>query len=89
MRFEEAEQLKPGTLLTVRPEVLDVDDGDADLSETLALVDVVEQDGYIYRFTHLLDDKHFPIQTTSLATGKHMEFHLAEVEIAKGEDDAL
>lgn len=81
MRWEEAETLKPGTLLSVRQEVLD-DDSD-DPSDTQSLRDVVEKDGYLYRFAKLLDDKHFPIQATALATGKHMEFYLSEVEAVK------
>ena len=87
MRFEEAEALKPGALLSVRQEVLD-DDSD-DPSDTQSLRDVVEKDGYLYRFTKLLDDKHFPIQATSLATGKMMEFHAAEVEAVKEQDDGI
>ena len=87
MRFEEAQQLKPGTLLAVRQEVLDVDPEDS--SDNQSLLTVVEDNGYLYRFTKLLDDKYFPIQATSLATGKHMEFYLAEVEIAKEEDDDI
>ena len=87
MRFEEAQQLKPGTLLAVRQEVLDVDPEDS--SDNQSLLTVVEDNGYLYRFTKLLDDKYFPIQCTSLASGKPMEFYLAEVEIAKEEDDDI
>ena len=85
MRFEEAQALKPGTLLAVRDDVLDNDPED---SEHYALRDVVTTHGYLYRFKELLENEHFPIQCTSLVTGKHMEFFLNEVDAAEeGEED--
>lgn len=87
MRFEEAEALKPGALLSVRQEVLD-DDSD-DPSDTQSLRDVVTDNGYIYRFAKLLPNDHYPIQCHSLVTGKHMEFHLGEVDAVKEQDDGI
>jgi hypothetical protein len=80
MRFDEAQALKPGTLLAVRDDVLDDDPED---NEHYALRDVVATHGYLYRFTHLLENDHYPVQATSLVTGKHMEFFLNEVDAAE------
>ena len=86
MRFEEAQQLKPGALLTVRQEVLNDDPED---SEHYPLIEVVGTHGYIYRFAKLLPNEHYPVQCHSLVTGKHMEFHLVEVEAVKEQDDGV
>lgn len=81
MTEQEAEQLKPGTLLSVRECMLD-EDSEGDLS----LRDVVSRDGYIYRFAKLLPNETFPVQATSLATGRNMEFYAVEVDQVKEQD---
>jgi hypothetical protein len=84
MRFEEAQALTPGALLCVREEMLDEDPENDNYS---SLATVVEQNGFLYRFTKFIDEEHFPVQATSLATGKRMEFHPAEVTVVKKEQD--
>lgn len=77
MTKQEAQQLKPGTLLSVRECMFDAD-------SNMTLRDVVAKDGYIYKFVSYLENAVvFPIKTTSLATGKYMEFYLSEVEAVK------
>ncbi len=84
MHDSEAEQLQPGTLLAVLESMLD-EDPEGDLS----LRDVVAKDGYIYKFKAYLEDETYPVQATSLATGKMMEFYAAEVEAVKEQDDGV
>lgn len=86
MRFEEAQALTPGTLLCIREEVLAEPMENEDQT---SLRDVAAKDGFIYRFDKLVEEEHFPIQTTSLATGKFMEFFLNEVEVVKEQNDDL
>lgn len=84
MHDREAQQLQPGALLAVRECMLD-EDPDGDVS----LRDVVAKDGYIYKFKTYLEDETYPVQATSLATGKMMEFYAAEVEAVKEQDDGV
>ena len=82
MTGEEAEQLKVGTLLRVREDMLD----DTPPNDALALRKVVEQDGYIYRFAKWLPDEEFPVQVKALATGNDTEFYPEEVEAIEEQD---
>lgn len=84
MRDKEAQQLKPGALLAVRECMLD-EDPDGDVS----LRDVVTKDGYIYKFKAYLENETYPVQATSLATGKPMEFYAVEVEAVEEQDDGI
>ncbi len=84
MHDREAQRLKPGALLAVR-ECMLAEDPDGDVS----LRDVVAKDGYIYKFKVYLEDETYPVQATSLATGKMMEFYAAEVEAVKEQDDGI
>jgi hypothetical protein len=84
MRFEEAQALTPGTLICIREEALHDDPENEGVS---SLQDVAAKDGFIYRFDRLIEEEHFPIHTTSLATGKFMEFHPSEVTVVKKEQD--
>lgn len=86
MLHEEAQQLKPGTLLCVREEMLTED---PESNSTLSLASVVDDYGYIYRFTRYEGDAEFPVKTTSLATGKHMEFYVREVSVMEERNDSL
>lgn len=86
MRFEEAQQLQPGALLAVRECMLYED---PENPERYALIDVVDTHGFIYRFKAFLENETYPVQATSLATGKMMEFYLAEVEQVKEQDDDI
>lgn len=83
MTGEEAEQLEPGTLLKVREESLNAPSDD---SSALSLRQVVEQDGYIYRFAKWLPDEEFPVQVKSIATGNDTEFYPEEVETIEEQD---
>jgi len=83
MRFEEAQQLKPGALLAVRECMLYED---PENPERYALIDVVGTHGFIYRFAKLLPNETYPVQATSLATGKMMEFYAVEVEQVKEQE---
>lgn len=85
MHDREAQQLKPGALLIVRECMLDGGpDGD------VSLRDVVAKDGFIYKFkAYYLGDETYPVQATSLVTGKMMEFYAAEVEAVKEQDDGI
>lgn len=84
MHDREAQQLKPGALLAVRECMLD-EDPEGDVS----LRDVVAKDGYIYKFKAYDGDETYPVQATSLATGKPMEFYAYEVDAVKEQDDGV
>lgn len=85
MTHDEAELLKPGTLICIREEALaDVPEGSA-----LSLQTVAEKDGYIYRFVALVDEEFFPVQAKSLATGADMEFRPGEVAQMEERNDSL
>ena len=84
MLFEEAQARTPGTLICIREEMLDDDPENEGVS---SLQDVAAKDGFIYRFDKLVEEEHFPIQATSLATGKFMEFHPVEVTVVKKEEE--
>ncbi len=86
MRFEEAQALTPGTLICIREEALP---DEMENDDQTSLRDVAAKDGFIYRFLKLEKDEPFPVQATSLATGKFMEFFLGEVEVMKEQDDDL
>lgn len=83
MTEEEAEQLKPGTLLCIRECMLNTKATES----TLSLQSVADKDGYIYKFKEYQEGETFPVQATSLATGREMEFYVSEVEIAKEQDN--
>lgn len=84
MTEQEAAQLQPGTLICVR-ECMLIEQLE-DPGNATSLREVVDKHGYIYKFTDYRDNEIFPIQADSLATGKDMEFYLAEVEPVEGDD---
>ena len=85
METPDFEALPIGTLLKVCENVLDdPPDGDA-----LSLRQVVDKDGYIFRFTGLNRDGStiYPVQAKSLATGNDTEFYEYEVEPVEKEQE--
>lgn len=80
--IEEARALQPGALLRVN-DALTYD------PEHYGVADIVLLHGYIYRFREWIEGEVYPIQCTSLASGKPMEFNYTEVEIIKEQDDDI
>lgn len=80
------EALPIGTLLKVREEMLN---DPADDSSTLSLRQVVDKDGYLFRFTGIASGPSatFPVQAKSIATGNEMEFYFHGVDPVEKEQE--
>lgn len=77
------EALPIGTLLKVREAALD----DPAEGDAPSLRQVVDKDGYIFKFVRWLPDEAFPVQAKSLATGDDTEFCTYEVTTLEKEQE--
>lgn len=83
METPDFEALPVGTLLKVREDALD----DPAEGDDVSLRQVVDKDGYIFKFVSWLPDETFPVQAKSLATGNDTEFCTYEVEPLEKEQE--